>query len=121
VEPCTIVQTRDEGKALLEEIGEFIKGYGITSRVHTNGNKYNPKHAPCYRIDILGWDNSVLFMSYMIPYLRIKKTKAQDMIRYHKVFPYMPMKAVCMLRGESRRRNAQSRQSNDIARASSYN
>ena len=112
---CTIVQTKDEGLWLLDDISEFLRGYGITSKVHSNGAPTSDKHAQCYRIDILGWDNSVKFLSHMMPYLRIKKLKAQDVIRYHKVYPYFPTSAVCMLRQESRRNNARLRQSNVAA------
>lgn len=102
---CTIVQTKDEGLYLLDDIAVFLASHGIRSKVHENSKPSSLKHAQCYRIDILGWDNSIRFLKFMMPYMVIKKLKAQDMIRYHKTFPYFSTKTVSMLIQESRRAN----------------
>lgn len=98
----SMVQTKYEGSLLIASIANFLQSNSIGCAVKHGITPSNPKWASSHRVDITNWEDGVRFLSFVLPYLTIKKTQAQDTIRYHKIYPYLPRKIVSFLRDESR-------------------
>lgn len=82
----TMVQAHDRGRQLLEEISEFLVGHGIRSIVEIH-QEAQGKISESYHLRITGFNGVLSFLGAVFPFLRIKKTEAQDLIRYNKAFP----------------------------------
>lgn len=79
-----ITQAGDVGRLLLEEIKDFLATEGIHCRIESVSIVLN--HKPCYRIR-MNAGSVVAFLVKVMPYLRIKRTIAQDVLRARKMFP----------------------------------
>lgn len=82
----TIVQSLERGRALFEEIQEFLSDRSITSVIEVH-NEGDDRCRKSYRLRVTGFKGVVAFLSGVFPYLRIKKVEAQDLLRYDKAFP----------------------------------
>lgn len=99
---CHVSQTREVGKLLLEEIRDFLLSHGIDSHLYSwNMDKYNPNRRGGYhKLVVTRWDHAVTFLRSVFPYLKIKRVIAQDVIRYHCLFPYMLSQKAKVVRRE---------------------
>lgn len=79
-----ITQAGSRGRETLEEISQFIGTYGLRSRVSFRVQLENRQ--PVYMLWTRPLD-SIKFLEKVLPYLRIKRTKAQDVIRFKRLFP----------------------------------
>jgi hypothetical protein len=83
---CQIAQADSIGLKVLLEVKEFLSSYSIRSHVY-QGTRPRDDLKPIYRLQICGWVNAIRFLELIYPYLKIKRQRAEDVIRYSKVFP----------------------------------
>src|SRR6266576_1708604 len=79
-----ITQSGDKGKLLLDEIKEYLLTFGIIAKVRPRTPIPNRKQ--CYMLWVRP-STSLLFLRAVLPYLRIKRTIAQDLIRFKLLYP----------------------------------
>ncbi len=95
-------QSGDLGREILMEIADFLKHWlGIETHLYHPSLKSG--HQPMHQLKIYGRDNVESLLLVIRPYLRVKRTEAQDFIRYFKVFP--PLAAVKYRTGKRRKVN----------------
>lgn len=85
-----ITQAGRSGLEVLEEIKCFLGIHGIKSRV------YQRKVIENRQVVYMLWvspTNSMTFLSKVMPYLRVKRTKSQDIIRIKTLFPSLTKSA----------------------------
>lgn len=83
-----IAQSGPRGLIVLTEIQEFLETQGIKSSVFQTGVASQHKRTmPSYRLAVNGFVGVTNFLSQMLPYLRVKRTVAQDILRYNKMYP----------------------------------
>jgi hypothetical protein len=80
-----IIQAGDIGNRVLEEIRSFIAQSGIQSKVHHRSARY-ANRLPVHVL-YTGSVHAEKFLANVFPYLRVKKTHAQDVLRIRKMFP----------------------------------
>lgn len=80
-------QSGPEGKQVLDEIAAFLESKGIdVYRMHPRlTSKIGKK--PMHTIEIGNMKSATLFLQAVLPYLRVKKVKAQDVLRFVKMCP----------------------------------
>jgi hypothetical protein len=71
------------GQSALCEIGEWIAPFGINSRVSA-GRSGHGKTVYVLRLD--GRQSAGQFLINVLPYLKIKKTAAQDVLRFIRIY-----------------------------------
>lgn len=81
-----IHQSQKRGLILLTEIQHFILNYGITSGINKHGNQPTTGH-PIYRLYIYNIPSALKFISYVFPYIHIKKLECQDVRRFAYLYP----------------------------------
>jgi len=81
----SISQTRDRGKLLLDEIQEFLLGHNILSKVRSYTPR-NLEHQQAWTLWIHSRPGVCLFIQRVLPYVKIKKVEAQDVLRYSKLY-----------------------------------
>lgn len=104
----SIVQTRERGRLLLEEIQAFLASYNIASKVR-NYTPKNLNHQQSWGLWIYSRPSVCLFIRRVIPYIKIKKVEAQDVLRYSKLFRMPrrgPSHSMLIKEAFLRRRNA---------------
>lgn len=79
-----IAQAGKIGYQTLAEIKTFLLSHGITSSLH--GKIQILDHKPQYTLSF-SRRQVVALLEHLMPYLRIKKVKAQDVLRYRKLYP----------------------------------
>lgn len=87
-----ISQTLNVGRDTLEEMAEFLRERGISSYVVKHGlarHRRTPKWRQCYNLLILRVESVRLFIEGVFPYLRIKKSRAEDYRRMTILYPSM--------------------------------
>jgi hypothetical protein len=83
-----IAQSGDRGLWVLTEIQKFLADCGIKSSVFATGKiGKNGMTKQAYRLGVCGFISARDFLVAVFPYLYIKKTFAQDVLRYDKLFP----------------------------------
>jgi intein-encoded DNA endonuclease-like protein len=85
----SLAQSGAEGKLLLKEMRMFLEGHGIRSSILRNKQKKTLAKKPMYALRMGQRASVQLFLTNLMPYLRIKKVKAQDALRTFKLFPSM--------------------------------
>lgn len=95
-------QSGDEGLLLLGEIRQFFSEEGIKSYIRENKESTRLGKRKVYNLAVAGRPSVELVISKMLPYLRIKKTKCQDIWRYIRAFPPLP-KYLCRIRNKQYR------------------
>jgi len=81
-----IVQSEQNGgEAVLKEIASFLEQYGIHSNIHRS--KKREGHCCMFSLNIGQLHSVVKFLKFLFPYLRVKRSLAQDVIRYAAIFP----------------------------------
>jgi len=101
-----IDQTRERGRVLLEGIRSFLDANGIPlSAVYVCRRKVPEKHAEHWTLRIQQRESSIAFLEAVLPYLHIKKTEAQDIVRFSRLYPRLSGRLNAMLTWESIRRN----------------
>ena len=81
-----IGQSRARGLYLLQEISAFLQSYGIASAVKPKVNRTAslgklPMYVLCIQKDAL------VFLRHVLPYVRIKRSEAQDVLRFRTMYP----------------------------------
>lgn len=80
----TIVQSKkNNGESLLNEIGGFLSGHQIRSGIHLR----NREKCPMVVLYIGQRRSIVKFLLGVMPYLRVKRILAQDVLRYSRIYP----------------------------------
>ncbi len=87
----TFTQTRERGRSLLNEIQSFLAERSIKSCICANG-KDTPKERRCYVLVVSNKRDVTEVLEQTLPYSRIKRTEAQDMLRTLKLFPKISRK-----------------------------
>jgi hypothetical protein len=82
-----IAQSGSRGLELLEEICAFLKSHEIASSVLIHNQKVTLSKKPMYQLRMAKRKSVQKFLTNLMPYLRIKKVKAQDALRTFKLFP----------------------------------
>lgn len=83
-----IAQSGRMGQIVLEEIQTFLRLRGVDSSVFCTGITGIAKRTkPSYRLGVCGFTGTVTFLKGVLPYLRIKRAQAQDVIRYSILYP----------------------------------
>lgn len=86
-------------KQVLQEIQRFLHGVGIRTSLSTypmRSNKLAKK--PIWVLNSSTRESVVLFLRATLPFLRVKKVVAQDILRYAKLYPKRGAHG-CILRG----------------------
>lgn len=105
----TMAQSKKRGVEVLTDIKMFLASQGITSSV------YQAKDISlASSLYATGRENVSLLMTRMMPYLHVKKSECQDILRYFRIFParvHGNALALCISRGrqEGRRSRGKAR------------
>lgn len=76
---ATFAQSADRGHKVLNEIRIFLEDKGIKSKIYTVGKQHE--------LTICRREICNLFLAKILPFLRIKKNEAEDILRFSKLFP----------------------------------
>ncbi len=79
-----MAQTGQEGKEVTEEIKEFLESQEVRSELRSTGK---PNRRTVWDLRIRNRDSIRNFIKGVFPYLRVKKVKCQDVLRYMTAFP----------------------------------
>lgn len=85
----TLVQTKERGRLLLERIKAFLTEEGIVSCVVIQRKVSKPNWSIPYALQIGSREGAERLLTKIMPYLEIKRTEAQDVLRTLKIFPYL--------------------------------
>ena len=88
----TISQTKNVGRDTLEEIAEFLRERNINAYVMKHRiakHKIKPHWHQCWDLMVGRMESIRLFVEGVFPYLRIKKSKAEDYRRMLILYPSM--------------------------------
>lgn len=99
----TFAQSRTRGLLLLQEIQVFLASHGIVSHVHETHFPRLGKQR-MYQLRINGVEGAKLFLDATLPYLRIKRTEAQDAIRFRTMYPPNGTRSMAQKESWARRR-----------------
>ena len=86
----TMSQTGVEGFCVLSEIKEFLSEHGMKSYLRPNNSPSKRKHTThreMWNLSLMARPSTVPFLRSVLPYLHVKKVKAQDCLRYMIIFP----------------------------------
>jgi intein/homing endonuclease len=95
-----IVQTAERGRILLETIQAFIAKAGIKSSVRISPTGDDNRQI-LWVLEISSRDSTLRFLRMVMPFIHIKRTEAQDIIRYCTMFPIMAQSLRQMLAAEA--------------------
>lgn len=98
---ASMAQSGKVGLKTLQEISEFMYGFGIRSKINCKSEE-TPEHEAAYSLDINKRDSILLFLHQVAGRLRIKRTIAQDLLRHSVVFPKFEAREREMVLKESR-------------------
>lgn len=79
-----LTQAGDRGEETLIEIAEFLSKYNIRAKVRPRPKIINRQQ--CYMLWVTP-TTAIPFLERVLPYLRIKRTISQDVIRARTLFP----------------------------------
>src|SRR5580693_6661318 len=77
----SVAQAHARGIRVLNEVKEFLAENGIPSALYTR------KGDGCHCLYVSQRELVNQIVAHLMPYLRVKKTEAQDIVRFHKLFP----------------------------------
>lgn len=102
---CIFTQGVDNGaECLFADIQGFLRERGCKSYVQKRGKTRNRfTNKDIFALQIMSRPSCKIFLEGVLPYLRVKKTKCQDILRYMNLFPPLP-KYYCMIRNEQYRK-----------------
>jgi hypothetical protein len=87
----SVAQSGNRGKVLLEELQLLLDKEGIRSSLYKM-KTHRFGALDCWVVATSYRDGAQRWLELMLPYLRIKKTEAQDTLRYLKIFPFFTSK-----------------------------
>lgn len=88
VTASTIAQSGPKGLTLLEDVANFLRANGVRCIVYSTGAAGTDRRVlESYRLSVHGFKESSKFLKSVLPMLRVKRTVAQDLIRYVTLFP----------------------------------
>lgn len=96
-----MAQSKEVGRILLSDIQKWLSDQGIRSVLSLRKDD-RPNISPSYSLDIKGRGSYMKFLKLMLPWLRVKKVAAQDIIRYHTLWPSLKEGAVGSLLAKER-------------------
>lgn len=82
----TMVQSGTRGHEVLSEIRDFCTTYGLKISKPIRSKQPKDCQIP-WVISISGRDSATGFLTHVLPYLQVKKTEAQDLLRAFKLYP----------------------------------
>lgn len=82
----SIAQSGPEGHSVLSAIQDFFFGVGVPAKIIPQKSKY-PGAKPMWILFVTGRAHVLFLLKKLLPFLRIKRTKAQDAIRYDILYP----------------------------------
>jgi LAGLIDADG-like domain len=82
-----ISQSRDRGLLMLSRVKDWLANEGIHSGVQSNPYIRKGQTDLSHYLYITNRDNIEKFLNGVLPYLEIKRTEAQDTLRYFRLFP----------------------------------
>ena len=102
----TFSQAGPEGLTLLTEIREFLSVQGIKSylRSRAPGAKGCFAKKTVYNLAIMSRPSVKPCLEALLPYLRIKKVKCEDILRWLKLFPPRPAYHLCIYNAARRQK-----------------
>lgn len=84
-----IYQSGERGLVILKEIARFLAEEDmIESRIVTS-DRSSKGWKEMHQLAITQRDCVRCFLSWILPYLRIKKVEAQDVLRYFRIYPQL--------------------------------
>jgi len=86
-----IVQTAERGRILLEEIQTFMAVFNVKSSVRIAPTGDTARKI-LWVLEITSRRSVLEFLQRVMPFIHIKRTEAQDVIRYCTIFPIMPQR-----------------------------
>lgn len=86
---ASISQTKDRGYKLLSDIKDFLAKAGIESTIYSDNKKPKANWAESHALTIAKRESCDKFLIKILPYLHVKKTEAEDVLRFSKLFPKM--------------------------------
>ena len=103
--PVSLAQSGCEGLEVLREIATFLEKEGVTAKVYTRKAPLTGFSKRIQHSLYVGQRSSVeKFLRGVLPFLRVKRLKAQDALRMLTIYPMLPHGGnLCW---ESRRGNA---------------
>lgn len=75
------------GLLCLNNISSFLRQQGVESRIANFEKPLGLGKKPMHYLRIIGREPCGRLLSSMLPYLQVKKTMAQDTVRFLKLFP----------------------------------
>jgi len=88
----SLVQTGERGRQLLTEIQDFCANHNIRTCL-VKGKKHKEHYTQGWYLSVNAKDDVKRFLENIVPYLRIKRTEAQDVLRTLKIFPRLKSKS----------------------------
>lgn len=87
-----LVQAGDRGERVIREVASFItqqgvKRYTLYSRAANYPGKDIVSRLECWLLQVFSREDVILIYRGMLPYLRVKKTDVQDILRYCILYP----------------------------------
>ena len=83
-----ISQSQTRGFLLLTEIQQFLGIHNILSTVKPlRARRSSLGKRPMYKLRIGHSNDALQFLQTAMPYLRVKRAEAQDVIRFHRMYP----------------------------------
>jgi len=89
-----ITQAGNIGKCVLAEIEDYFAQSGISSHLHAKKPGSILGRKQIYMLSITRLQ-ALALLRKLLPYLRVKKVLAQDVIRYKKLYPNMITSPLC--------------------------
>ena len=83
----TIPQSGVVGERILKEIQWFLKQEDINSCVFLDTKVRGLAKKPVHRLCVNNRINMIAFLRHVLPYLHVKHTQAQDVLRFDKLYP----------------------------------
>jgi len=83
-----LAQSGRRGQILLQEIESFMQSQGLHSTNAARIMKRSTSHLGKKEMYVMRFTtDAAKVLQHMLPHLRIKKAEAQDVLRFHKMFP----------------------------------
>lgn len=82
-----LAQAGDVGKRVLIEIQDFLSAHGVKSHISSFQPKSDRPRKIMHQLRANGAKNSIPWIKGVLPYLIVKKTIAQDYLRFSLIFP----------------------------------
>lgn len=97
-----IAQSGESGRLLLTALQAWLAEHGIPANVHARKVQGISLQVP-YSLEIKSTEGYSKFLRLVLPYLHVKKVIAQDVLRYHTLWPSLREGAPASLLAKERR------------------